>query len=249
MSGIPILPSSGVDFPPVHLALGRPNGLLAVGGNLEPDTLLRAYSRGIFPWFNRGDPILWWHPEPRMVLRPQEVRVSRSMRRVLASGRFSFGVDGRFGEVVRKCASVPRKGEEVSSWITDDLGEAYVRLHELGHAHSVETLRGGKLVGGLYGVSLGGCFFGESMFHEESNASKAALAVLCDMLSKSGHTLLDCQVSSAHLASMGGREISRPEFMRRLRSALSAPTDPLVWHNSGLATGAGDGPREEEEAG
>jgi leucyl/phenylalanyl-tRNA---protein transferase len=200
-------------FPPVDLA--EPEGLLAIGGDLEPGRLLAAYRQGIFPWYEAGGPILWWSPDPRLVLFPDELRISKRLRRTIAQGRFETRYDTAFARVIRACAEVCRAHEE-GTWITPEMQRAYIRLHELGHAHCMETWLDGRLVGGIYGVRVGRCFCGESMFHYETDASKVALAALVDRLRSDGVELIDCQVSSEHLLRLGAREISRKRFLTYL---------------------------------
>jgi leucyl/phenylalanyl-tRNA--protein transferase len=216
-------------FPPVSKALASPNGLLAAGADLSPGRLLDAYSRGIFPWFSAGDPILWWSPHPRMVLFPDELRVTRSLRKRAASDRFETRVDTAFEAVMRECAA-PREGQ-AGTWILPEMVAAYVRLHELGFAHSVESWREDRLVGGLYGLHLGNVFFGESMFSREPDASKVALVKLVARVKAAGVALIDCQQATGHLASLGAREIPRREFVRRLAESIqydpsSGPVPP-----------------------
>lgn len=207
-------------FPPVSLAME--NGLLAVGGDLSPYRLLEAYRQGIFPWYSPGEPILWWAPQPRFILFPQEIVLSRSMRQVLWQKRFSLTLDQQFDTVISACRKISRPTQE-GTWITKEMEEAYSILFELGYAHSVEVWCDGKLAGGLYGVSLGGCFFGESMFARERNASKAALIFLASLLGKLRFTLIDCQVYTPHLASLGGRFVLRETFSDLLRKSLLRP--------------------------
>ncbi|TAL36736.1 MAG: leucyl/phenylalanyl-tRNA--protein transferase [Spirochaetes bacterium] len=207
-------------FPPVHLA--HESGILAVGGDLTPERLLAAYREGIFPWYSPEDPILWWSPDPRFVLYPAEIRIARTMRQVLRRNIFTVTFDRAFRDVVAGCRT-PRK-TQAGTWITDEMLEAYCLLHERGYAHSVEAWREGALAGGLYGVSLGGMFFGESMFARESNASKAALVTLAEALGENGFDMIDCQVYTGHLESLGAREIPRTEFMTILRSSLERVT-------------------------
>jgi leucyl/phenylalanyl-tRNA--protein transferase len=214
-------------FPPVDRALRDPNGLLAAGADLSPRRLLDAYAHGIFPWFNDDDPLLWWSPDPRMVLFMDELRVSRSLRRVIHAGTFTTTFDRDFDGVIRGCAA-PRR-DDAGTWITDEMGAAYVGLHRLGFAHSVETWQGDRLVGGLYGVAVGRMFFGESMFTRESNASKVALVGLVRQLERWGFEMIDCQMSTTHLASFGAREIPRREFMVRLGRLVQAPSMPGPW--------------------
>jgi len=216
---------SGSGFPPSEEALEYPNGLLAVGGDLDIDTLLSAYRRGIFPWYQDDQPILWWSPDPRAVLFPPEIRISRSLRRTLRRNTFEVSVNQDFAGVIAGCAA---DRDQPGTWITEDMLQAYSILHGSGHAHSIETWRDGELVGGLYGVSIGGVFFGESMFARETDASKVALAQLTGMRREMGIELIDCQVASAHLASLGARQISRADFQAQLRR-LTAHSAPRHW--------------------
>lgn len=208
-------------FPPLELALRDPNGLLAASGDLAPERLLDAYRQGIFPWFSEGEPVLWWSPDPRMVLFPVEFKISRSLRKTLNKGHYEIRMDTAFREVMVACAA-PRKGQP-GTWITPRIVAGYSALHEMGHAHSVETWMDGKLVGGLYGVALGRMFFGESMFTRVTDASKIALAHLMDFLRAHHFGLIDCQMNTAHLASFGAREIPRTEFSRRLQELVNYP--------------------------
>jgi leucyl/phenylalanyl-tRNA--protein transferase len=205
-------------FPPVSKALEHPNGLLCAGGDLSPGRLLEAYRHGIFPWFGEGDPILWWSPDPRMVLFPGELRVSRSLRKRLRQGDYETRVDTAFREVMEACAE-PRGGQR-GTWIVPDMVEAYTKLHEMGFAHSVESWRDGELAGGLYGIALGDVFFGESMFAREVDASKVALARLAQRLAAAGCRVIDCQQATAHLASLGAREIPRAAFAQLLAESI-----------------------------
>lgn len=202
-------------FPPVDLA--EPEGLLAIGGDLVADRLVAAYRQGIFPWYEPGGPILWWSPDPRLVLFPGELKISRRLLRTITQGRFETQYNTAFAQVIMACAEVSRAHEE-GTWITPEMQRAYIRLHELGHAHCMESWREGKLVGGIYGVRVGRCFCGESMFHYETDASKVALAALVDRLRGDGVELIDCQVSSEHLLRLGAREISRSLFLTYLRT-------------------------------
>ncbi len=195
-------------FPPPYLA--REDGLLAVGGDLSVERLLLAYSMGIFPWYSAEDPLLWWSPDPRMVLFPNQFHCSRRLSRTIRQGVFQVSFDEDFAGVIAGCAA-PRAAEE-GTWIVAEMQEAYIRLHEEGWAHSVECRLDGELVGGLYGVSLGGCFFGESMFSRQTNASKVAMAALVDLLLGWDFDLIDCQMQTPHLASLGAREISGQDF-------------------------------------
>jgi leucyl/phenylalanyl-tRNA--protein transferase len=214
-------------FPPVELALRDPNGLLAAGGDLSPERLIDAYRRGIFPWFGDDDPLLWWSPDPRMVLPAGELRISRSLRRAVRSGRFHVTLDTAFTEVVAGCAE-PRP-EQDGTWITPDMIDAYARLAALGFAHSVEAWADGRLAGGLYGVAIGRMFFGESMFTRVTDASKVAFVQLVWQLERWGIPLIDCQVSTHHLASLGAREVSRADFVREVRRLVRQPALPAPW--------------------
>jgi leucyl/phenylalanyl-tRNA--protein transferase len=216
-------------FPPPEHA--RADGLLAVGGDLSVPRLLEAYHHGIFPWYEAGGPILWWNPDPRLILEPAGLKVSRSLRAVLRKEVFEVTFDTAFARVIRACASTPRK-DEPGTWITSEVESGYTALHDLGYAHSVETWFQGNLVGGLYGVHLGRCFFGESMFSHRPDASKVGLAVLVEFLRGRETDLIDCQVSSAHLLSLGAIEIPRAEFLRRLKGALAHPTSREKWPRS-----------------
>jgi len=214
-------------FPPVAKALKHPNGLLCAGGDLAPRRLLEAYSRGIFPWFSEGDPILWWSPDPRMVLFPDELKVSRSLRRSAQRGVYETRFDTAFREVIAACAA-PRDGQ-AGTWILPEMVEAYTALHDLGHAHSVESWRDGELVGGLYGVSLGEVFFGESMFSHAPDASKVALVKLVERLRVRGCRVIDCQQATAHLASLGAREIPRREFAQMVQESIQCSPSGEGW--------------------
>jgi len=218
---------SGDPFPEVERALAEPNGLLAAGADLSLPRLLEAYRNGIFPWFGHDQPILWWSPDPRMVLFPAELKVSRSLARTLRNARFEVRADTAFDAVVEGCRQ-PRRGES-GTWITEGMTEAYGTMHRAGFAHSVETWLDDKLVGGLYGVALGRAFFGESMFARVSDASKVALVALARQLQHWGFGVIDCQMNTAHLASLGAREISRAEFTRRLRELVHYAPVPVPW--------------------
>ncbi len=221
-------------FPPLDAALVEPNGLLCAGGDLSARRLLDAYQRGIFPWYSSGEPILWWSPDPRMVLFPGEFRISRSLRRCLRSGRFEARLDSDFRAVIRACAEMPRLGQQ-GTWITRDMQHAYWQLFELGFAHSVETWLDGKLVGGLYGLAIGRMFYGESMFSSVSNASKVAAAHLARFLEEEGFGMIDCQMNTPHLASLGAREIPRADFMDRLRALVAIAWQPGKWPSDGAS--------------
>ncbi len=214
-------------FPPVETALLEPNGLLAAGADLSPGRLLDAYARGIFPWFNEEEPPLWWSPDPRMVVFASERRVTRSLRRVIRSGRFRVTMDTAFPAVVEGCAE-PRLDQD-GTWITPQIFNAYTALAKLGYAHSVETWEEGQLVGGLYGVAIGRMFFGESMFARRSDASKVAFVSMLAQLEAWGMPLVDCQVPTAHLASLGGREIPRRAFLEQVRVLVRQPPVPSPW--------------------
>lgn len=206
----------------------EPNGLLCAGADLAPWRILQAYRQGIFPWYSVGEPILWWSPDPRMVLVPGEFRISRSLRRTLRRGSYEIRLDSRFRQVIHACSEVPRKAQ-TGSWITREMQDAYECLHTLGHAHSVETWIEGRLMGGLYGLAIGRMFYGESMFSLCSDASKIALAHLVRYLDLQGFGLIDCQMNTPHLASLGAYEITRSEFIERLRILTAARVDPGCW--------------------
>lgn len=215
-------------FPPVNTALTDPNGLLAVGGDLSPRRLLAAYRQGIFPWYSPGDPILWWSPDPRMVLVPDELRITRSLAKTLRNTDYQVRLDTRFAEVVAACANAPRAGQN-GTWITGEMQAAYRGLHAIGHAHSVETWIDGELAGGLYGVAVGRAFFGESMFARRRDASKIALAHLCAHLKRRDFGIIDCQMETAHLASLGARPIPRVRFAAVLAGLVDAGGPPERW--------------------
>jgi leucyl/phenylalanyl-tRNA--protein transferase len=216
----------GGAFPAPELA--RRDGLLAVGGTVTVARLLEAYRQGIFPWYEAGGPVLWWSPDPRLVLDPNSLTVSRSLRATLRKATFTTTVDTAFRRVVHGCAATPRK-DGPGSWITPEVEAAYTALHVLGYAHSVETWQRDELVGGLYGVLLGRCFFGESMFSRRPDASKVALVSLAGELLRRGVNLIDCQVATPHLASLGATEIPRAEFLRRLGEGLKLPEIRGTW--------------------
>lgn len=207
-------------FPDIETADN--DGLLAVGGDLSEERLIMAYKNGIFPWYSNGQPILWWCPDPRMVLYTKEVKISKSMQKVMNDGQFQFSIDRAFEEVMLNCAHVDRKGEH-GTWITDEIMQAYAGLHQNGNAHSVEVWQGQELVGGLYGVSLGSMFFGESMFHKVSNASKAGFIHFAQWGAKHGIDIIDCQIESDHLSSLGARNIPRKEFNFQMKAAIQQP--------------------------
>jgi leucyl/phenylalanyl-tRNA--protein transferase len=223
---IPLL-RGDTPFPPVSRALVSPNGLLCAGGDLSPERLLDAYSHGIFPWFSEGDPILWWSPDPRMVLFPEELKVSRSLRKAVDRGPYETRFDTAFRDVIAEC-SAPRDGQ-AGTWIVPEMIDAYTRLHELGFAHSVESWRDGELVGGLYGIALGDVFFGESMFSRATDASKVALVRLVEHLRGRGCRMIDCQQNTAHLASLGAREIPRKAFAQQVQESIQYPLQSQRW--------------------
>jgi len=215
---IPIL-QADISFPPVGRALAKPNGLLAAGGDLSPTRLLEAYRNGIFPWFSLGDPILWWSPDPRMALFPSEFKLSTSLRKTLTKANFEVRTDHAFEQVVRACAA-PRQGEN-GTWIVEEMIAAYGELHRLGHAHSVEVWMEGELVGGLYGVAIGKMFYGESMFSHRTDGSKIAFAHMARQLERWDFGMIDCQMYTPHLASLGAREIPRAEFIAHLQDLIN----------------------------
>lgn len=217
-----IHPDAPPVFPPCEQALSEPNGLLAAGGDLSPERLISAYRQGIFPWYQTGQPILWWSPDPRAVLFPNAIRISRSLRKSVRSEALSVSVDQAFERVVLACAD-PRPSQSGLTWITDEMLHAYCRLHALGVAHSVEVWREGRLVGGLYGLGIGAAFFGESMFSRVNDASKIALVWLSRQLLAWGYQLIDCQVSSSHLQRLGAVDLPRAEFLRLLAAATAQP--------------------------
>jgi leucyl/phenylalanyl-tRNA--protein transferase len=218
-------------------ALAEPDGLLAVGGDLSPERLIQAYEEGIFPWYDEESPILWWSPDPRLVLEPAALHVPRSLRRTLRRGAFGVSVDTAFERVIQRCAEQARPGQR-GTWITPEMVDAYVELHRLGYAHSFEAWDGQALVGGLYGVSLGAAFFGESMFADAPDASKVAFVRSVEWLRGRGVTLVDCQVKTEHLLRFGAREIPRAWFLARLATALERPTLRGTWR---LEAGAREG--------
>jgi leucyl/phenylalanyl-tRNA--protein transferase len=217
-------------FPPVTSALREPNGLLAAGADLSPQRLIAAYRRGIYPWYSdsAGEPILWWSPDPRMVLFPAEFKISRSLAKTLRHVDYTVKLDTAFDRVIAACALTPRAGQS-GTWISMEMQAAYLRLHLLGIAHSVETWHAGKLIGGLYGVALGRAFFGESMFSHRTDASKIALAHLCAHLVRREFGIIDCQMKTTHLASLGARSIPRDDFLARVASLVDSGDPPGRW--------------------
>ena len=227
MSSLPWLNADNFDFPSPESALKEPNGLLAAGGSLEPGRILEAYCKGIFPWFEEGQPILWWTPDPRMVLYPDELHISRSLARTLKKQPFRISSDEAFRDVVMSCA-VERPNSS-GTWITEEMLEAYCELHEMGIAHSVEVWKESEMIGGLYGLAIGSVFFGESMFSFERNASKIAFVSLVQKLEVLGYSLIDCQVASPFLASFGAREIPRNDFMTELPKSPDYSRNQTHW--------------------
>ena len=213
-------------FPPLAKAMREPNGLLAAGGDLSADRLIQAYRHGCFPWFSEGQPILWWSPDPRTVLLPEELHVSRSLGKLLRQQRYQVSFDRDFAAVIQACAA-PRDYAD-GTWITDNMQNAYIELHARGHAHSVEVWDNGELVGGLYGLAMGQLFFGESMFSRADNASKFGFVTLVRQLQAWGFVLIDCQMPTDHLESLGARSIPRTQFAEYLRNHLDQPT-PAQW--------------------
>ena len=215
-------------FPPLEQALAHPNGLLAAGADLSPARIVDAYRHGIYPWYSEGQPVLWWSPDPRMVLYVDEFKMSRSLSRRVTRRDFDVRVDTAFDAVIEACATAPRKGQR-GTWITGEMMSAYRRMHALGYAHCVEAWREDELVGGLYGLALGKVFFGESMFTRVSDASKVCLAALVALLQQRGVSLIDCQQETEHLASLGARPISRRSFARALNELIHSNAAPAGW--------------------
>lgn len=215
------------NFPSPHLAMRDPNGLLAIGGDLSVTRLIRAYSQGIFPWYNPDEPILWWSPDPRAVLMPDAMKVSRSLGKALRRGDYAVTLDTAYRDVLDACAG-PRMRSR-GTWLGSDMRDAYQELHRRGYSHTVEVWRDGELIGGLYGVALGRAFFGESMFSHATDASKIALYWLCQQLLAWGYHLLDCQVASEHLRTLGAVDVSRERFLNLLRPATALPGRTGTW--------------------
>ena len=218
MTQIPFIGYHCDGFPPVENALSEPNGLLVAGGDLTPERLIEAYSKGIFPWFEDDQPILWWSPAPRAVFYPAEFAPSKSLKKTLRKKTFKITFDSAFLEVITSCSKPRPSGDE--TWITTDMIDAYTRLHQLGYAHSVEAWEDNNLVGGLYGICLGSIFFGESMFSTKSNASKVAFCALVERCNTNNINLIDCQVANPHLASLGAVDISRATFKNHLQTLI-----------------------------
>lgn len=230
MPPLPLLDTRSPRFPPVSQALADPEGLLAAGGNLEPDTLVRAYYSGIFPWFSEGQPILWWSPDPRCVIEPDAFHVSRSLARTLRRHPWRFTVNQAFAGVIQRCATsrAAARPAAADTWITPEMIQAYTQLHHAGAAHSIEVWLNGELAGGLYGVRIGALFCGESMFSLVTDASKLALHHLCRLAGSAGIRLIDCQLPTPHLLSLGAQILPRSEFLRALKAYRDAPSAPLA---------------------
>ena len=222
--------TDAMEFPPPHLAAR--DGLLAVGGDLSVKRLIFAYRMGIFPWFSEGDPILWWSPDPRLVLYPNEIKISKTLKKIIKKKTFNVTMDLAFKEVINQCAQARLQNNQ-GTWLVKDMIDAYCKLHRSGFAHSVEVWQQGELAGGLYGVSLGKCFFGESMFTRVSNASNVGLVKLSNYLNELSFELIDCQVTTEHLIRFGAREIPRPLFLDQLKVSLGAPTHRGKWEFKG----------------
>ena len=216
------LQRDSLEFPPLNKALSEPNGLLAAGGDLRPERLIQAYRHGCFPWYQDGQPILWWSPDPRTVVLPENLHVSRSLAKLMRKGRYRVTFDQAFTDVIRACAA-PRSYAE-DTWITSPMQDAYIALHKRGLAHSVEVWRDSELIGGLYGLAMGQLFFGESMFSRADNASKVGFVTLVEHLKDWGFVLIDCQMQTEHLLSFGAQTISRREFARYLSDHLDQPS-------------------------
>ncbi|MFC3093547.1 leucyl/phenylalanyl-tRNA--protein transferase [Alteromonas sediminis] len=227
-------------FPAPETALDEPNGLLCFGADLSPKRLKEAYSKGIFPWFSEGEPLLWWSPDPRAIIVPTEFHVSKSLKKHMRKAALSITLNTRFDEVIAACSSIPRydhEGYQQGTWITHTMRDAYCRLHRLGYAHSIEVLRGETLVGGLYGVVTHGVFCGESMFHTETNASKVAMAALVALLTPYPHVFIDCQLPTDHLTSLGAKTVSRTQFLTMLKEANQHGLPKALWQKRALPTG------------
>ncbi len=239
MSMLPWLEAGSIAFPPVSKALDEPNGLLAAGGDLCSDQLLAAYQKGIFPWYSEGQPILWWSPSPRLIIRPSDLHVSKSMAKLLKRKPFSVTTNVCFQDVMEACAA-PREGED-GTWICPDMINAYCQLNELGYAHSIEVWEESELIGGLYGLAIGGLFFGESMFSRKSNASKYGFITLVKALETAGYQAIDCQVYTPHLASLGAREVDRQAFEKMLRDYIPSTLSPRLWPPAGFSESSARG--------
>lgn len=223
------LPENTMVFP--DPALANSDGILAIGGDLSVERLLMAYRMGIFPWFNPEDPIVWWSPDPRFVLFPENLKVSKSMRPYFNQHKFQISFDTQFEQVMRSCQKSKRKGQSGDTWITEKMVKGYCRLHELGYAHSVEVWQGDELVGGLYGIALGKCFFGESMFTKVNNASKFGFISLVHRLTARDYRLIDCQQNTKHLQSLGARDVKRSQFLDLLKAYVDLPSEVGKWEH------------------
>ena len=235
---IPWIESDQAGFPPVEQALTDPDGLLVAGGDLKTSRLLDAYRNGIFPWYEQGQPILWWSPDPRLVLRPSQLKVSRSLGKLIRRGNYQFSFDQNFPAVIRHCAE--HRSDSTGTWITDEMEAAYTEMYRRGFAHSVEVWSQARLVGGLYGIALGRVFFGESMFRLQDNTSKLALVFLVKQLQLWDYQLIDCQVSSDHLKKLGAEEISRAEFVRQLAQLTPGAVSAGAWDNNQITVAEND---------
>jgi leucyl/phenylalanyl-tRNA---protein transferase len=218
--------SEKLDFPPAHFA--RSDGLLCVGGDLSSKRLILAYENGIFPWYSENEPLLWWSPDPRLVLFPDNIHISQSLKKKIKKSPFDIKIDNSFEQTIRSCALVRKKKNE-DTWILPEMVDSYIKLHKLGYAHSIEAWKDNKLVGGLYGVCIGGSFFGESMFSFVSDASKTALVALARLLKKNSFDLIDCQVTTQHLLDMGAAEIPRSEFLDIIKKSITRKIDKNLW--------------------
>ncbi|MCU7837524.1 MAG: leucyl/phenylalanyl-tRNA--protein transferase [gamma proteobacterium symbiont of Taylorina sp.] len=229
MNSSPVwLEPDNINFPPPDQALIEPDGLLAVGGDLSPQRIINAYVNGIFPWYSDGQPILWWSPNPRAILLPEKLHISKSLKKFLRRQIFHMTFDQAFEQVIDQCAATPRS-EQDGTWITNEMKQAYIYLHQLGFAHSAECWLGDQLIGGLYGLAIGQVFFGESMFSHQSNASKAAFVHLVDNLRKANYALIDCQISNQHLLSLGAEEIPRNQFLELVNKHTQAAMIKENW--------------------
>jgi len=214
-------------FPPLDSALAEPNGLLAIGGDLSPKRVIEAYKQGIFPWYNEGEPILWWYPKPRAILKFDDLYVNKTLRKQLKRAPYTVSVNKAFVETIEKCSNAPFRGDE--TWITNAMQQAYIQLHYEGFAHSVEVWHESQLVGGLYGIAINGYFSGESMFYQKTNASKFALVGLCSLLATVNVTFIDCQIMNPFLASMGCKNVSLAEFQQLQSNMLNTKVSPTLW--------------------
>lgn len=221
--------SNELVFPPAQFA--RQDGLLCVGGDLSAERLILAYKNGIFPWFSDEDPLLWWSPDPRLVLFPDQIHISKSLQKTIRKKHYTIRINTDFEQTIRAC-SAPREGQELGTWIVKEMIDAYITLHEMGVAHSVEVWKDNTLAGGLYGLNIGASFFGESMFSREKDASKVALVGLCTLLKQNRFDLIDCQVTSDHLIRMGAVEIPRLKFLNIIRRSVTKTPDTNLWENN-----------------